>query len=83
MQTGVLLDINVVRDFIRDNIGDITFQEAYDKTGWIFNVTVTGYGEHDQDRILNYLTAPNVLIWSAVCCSCSIPHIYGASDLYC
>ena len=37
-----LLDINVVKDYIKDNIGDITFQEAYDKTGVILNITVCG-----------------------------------------
>jgi len=80
---GYLMDINVIRDFVRDNIGDITFQEAYDKTGWILNITATGYGEHDNYRLLNYLTAPNVLIWSAVCASCALPHIFGPVDLYC
>lgn len=27
------------------------------------------------------MSAPNVIIWSAVCCSCGIPYIYGPSDL--
>jgi len=82
LREGVLLDVNVVRDVIRDNIGDITFQEAYDRTGWILNITVTGYGEHDGFRLLNYLTAPHVVIWSAVCASCGLPYIYGPCDLY-
>jgi len=47
------------------------------------NITATGYGEHDNYRLLNYLTAPNVLIWSAVCASCALPHIFGPVDLYC
>jgi predicted acylesterase/phospholipase RssA len=80
---GWLMDISVIRDFVRDNIGDLTFQEAYDNTGWILNITVTGYGDHDNYRLLNYLTAPNVLVWSAVCASCAIPYIYGPVDLYC
>ena len=29
-----------------------------------------------------YLTAPNVLIWSAVCCSCALPFLYAPSKLY-
>jgi len=77
------MDISVVREFVRDNIGDVTFQEAYDITGWILNITVTGHGNHDNYRLLNYLTAPNVLIWSAVCASCAVPYIYGPVDLYC
>jgi hypothetical protein len=47
---GVLLDVEVLKEFLRENIGDITFQEAYDKTGWILNITVTGYKEHDNHR---------------------------------
>ena len=61
----------------------IFLKEAYDKTGWILNITVTGHGDHDSYRLLNYLTAPNVLVWSAVCASCAIPLIYGPVDLYC
>ncbi len=47
------------------------------------NITVTGLSQHDPDRLLNYLTAPNVLIWSASSASCAIPYIYGATDLFC
>lgn len=32
-------------------------------------------------RLLNYLTAPNVLIWSAVAASCAIPGVYRSSPL--
>jgi len=80
---GFILDVRIIQDFMRDNIGDITFQEAYDKTGWILNITVTGHGEHDGYRLLNYLTAPNVLVWSAIAASCGIPYLYGPVDLYC
>jgi predicted acylesterase/phospholipase RssA len=77
------MDIKVLEQFLRDNIGEYTFQEAYDKFGVILNITVTGSAQHDQDRLLNYLTAPNVLIWSASAASCAIPLIYGATDLFC
>jgi predicted acylesterase/phospholipase RssA len=77
------LDIKVLENFLKDNIGEYTFQEAYDKFGIILNITVTGLSQHDPDRLLNYLTAPHVLIWSASAASCAIPYIYGATDLYC
>jgi len=32
-------------------------------------------------RLLNYLTAPDVLIWSAVTTSCSIPFIFTPSEI--
>lgn len=80
---GYVLDINVLKNFLRDNLGDMTFQEAFDNFGYILNITVTGTNQHDEDRLLNYLTAPNVMIWSAVAASCAIPFIYGATDLFC
>jgi predicted acylesterase/phospholipase RssA len=80
---GVLLDVEVLKEFLRENVGDITFQEAYDKTGWILNITVTGYKEHDNHRLLNYLTAPNVLIWSASCASSCVPTLFDPVQLLC
>lgn len=44
---GYMMDNKALVKFLRDNIGDYTFQEAYDKTGWILNITATGVGEHD------------------------------------
>ena len=41
------MDINVLQNFLRDNIGDVTFQEAFDKYGWILNITVTGSTQYD------------------------------------
>ena len=79
----MLLDVTVLYDFVHDNLKDLTFQEAYDRTGFILNITVTSESDNDQDRILNFLSAPNVIIASAVCCSCGIPYIYGPSDLLC
>ncbi|KAL4429942.1 hypothetical protein ABPG74_000308 [Tetrahymena malaccensis] len=82
LQEGYFMDMNIYKKFLRDNLGDKTFQEAFDDTGFILNITVTGAGRHTQDRVLNYLTAPNVVIWSAVCCSCSLPFVFPPSDLY-
>ena len=62
-QTGYCLDITVLRNCVRDNIGDITFLEAYTKTGRILNITVTGNDANTMPRLLNFLTAPNVVIW--------------------
>jgi len=80
---GVLMDVEVLKDFIRENVDDYTFQEAYDKTGWILNIAVTGYKEHENNRLLNYITAPNVLIWSACIASSCIPGIFDPVELLC
>lgn len=46
------------------------------------NIMVTGKDCSSSDCLLNYITAPNVIVWSAVCCSCSLPGVYEASNLY-
>ena len=81
--SGVLLDVEVLIGVLREHLGDLTFQEAFDKTGWILNITVTGYQEHDNHRVLNYLTAPNVLIWSACSASSCVPGIFDPVELLC
>lgn len=44
-------------------------QEAYEKTGFILNIAVSGVNELDGYKVLNYLTAPNVVIWTATIAS--------------
>lgn len=63
-------------------LGNLTFREAYNRTGKILNITVSAASVHEQPSLLNNLTAPNVLIWSAVCASCSLPGIFPSSPLY-
>ncbi|KAI7854431.1 acyl transferase/acyl hydrolase/lysophospholipase [Circinella umbellata] len=79
---GQLYDLEILQDAMRSNLGDITFQEAFNRTRWILNITVSSSTVYDMPRLLNYLTAPNVLIWSAVAVSCSVPFFYGSSQLY-
>lgn len=78
---GVLFDTFLFKEFLRENIGDFTFQEAYERTGFILNITVTGLNNHENDRLLNYLSAPNVVIWSAVAASCSVPMLFEPCGL--
>lgn len=59
---GHLMDIATLELFLRANLGEITFEEAYDNTGIILNITVSESGSHDDYRLLNYLTAPHVLV---------------------
>jgi predicted acylesterase/phospholipase RssA len=80
---GIVIEMDLFSGFIRRRIGDITFQEAYDKTGWILNITVTGFKEHDNHRVLNFITAPNVLIWTASAASCSVPGVFEPVELLC
>lgn len=81
LTVGTWIDSTYLRETLQDLLGDVTFQEAYNRTGRILNVTVSVKGSHDMPRLLNYLTAPNVLIWSAVLCSCSVPYVFAADSI--
>ena len=66
---------------IQDVIGDMTFVEIYSLLGWNLNITVTYGSKQTELKLLNYLTSPNVVVWSAVLASCSMPGIFEAVDL--
>ncbi|GAB5592702.1 Lipase 5 [Umbelopsis nana] len=82
LRHGTLYDVDILTDAMQANIGDLTFQEAFNRTRWILNITVSSSTLYDMPRLLNYLTAPNVLIWSAVAASCAVPLVYGSTQLY-
>lgn len=50
-------------------IGNYTFLEAYERTGRILNVSVCPADTNEPARLLNYLTAPQVILaqsWSCL-----------------
>lgn len=71
------------RKCCRANIGAFTFQEAFDRTGRILNIIVTPQNRSDPPRLLNYLTSPHVLVWSAVVASSSLPGVFESNKLLC
>ena len=66
---GYFLDVSVLEECVRANVGDLTFEEAYARTKRVLNITVPTSGRGGVPSLLNYLTAPNVLIWSAALAS--------------
>ncbi|KAI1823022.1 acyl transferase/acyl hydrolase/lysophospholipase [Xylaria intraflava] len=74
-------DIKHLTRVMRDLLGDITFQEAYNRTRRICNICVSTASIYELPRLLNYVTAPNVMIWSAVAASCSVPIVFSAGAL--
>lgn len=83
VQDGVIYDMDHLQTFLKSLYGDLTFIEAYKKFGWNLNVSVSILNEKDGNRILNYLTSPNVLIWSGVSASCAIPNVFSPVELMC
>ena len=67
---------------MQHNLGNITFLEAYRKTGKVLNITVSSPTMYEMPTLLNYLTAPNVLIWSAVVTSCAVPTFFRPCTLF-
>lgn len=78
---GSWSDIKHLKRVMRGMMGDITFQEAYNRTRRILNICVSTESVYELPRLLNYVTAPNVMIWSAVTASCSLPFIFHSSPL--
>ncbi|KAM0333927.1 hypothetical protein ACHAQA_000944 [Verticillium albo-atrum] len=78
---GSWSDISHLTRVMRGLLGDITFQEAYNRTRRILNICVSTESVYELPRLLNYVTAPNVMIWSAVAASCSVPLVFTAAPL--
>lgn len=81
LKHGAWIDICHLKRVMRDILGDMTFQESYNRTRRILNICVSSAGVYELPRLLNYVTAPNVLIWSAVAASCSVPFIFSPAEI--
>lgn len=58
---GYFLDVKVLEECVRANVGDLTFEEAYIRSKRVLNITVATAGQDGVPTLLNYLTAPNVV----------------------
>eukprot|EP00170_Pyropia_yezoensis_P008290 contig_34610_g8317 len=81
LRTGAIYDVRCLQASLRENLGDTTFAEAYGRTKRILNVTVTPVRSGDPPLLLNYLTAPNVLVWSAASASSALPVVFAPVTL--
>ncbi|ORY94515.1 acyl transferase/acyl hydrolase/lysophospholipase [Syncephalastrum racemosum] len=81
LKYGYLMDMKVLQECVRENVGDLTFEEAYTRTKRVLNISVSSSRTQEVPQLLNYLTAPNVLIWSAACCSTASMGLFGGGDL--
>lgn len=71
-----LMDPSQLLACLERNIAPSSFIEAFERTRRILGVTVSPAEEHQSARLLNYLTAPNVTIQSAVLASCAVPGVF-------
>lgn len=71
-----------VRERLEEIIPDLTFQEAYELTGRHLNISIAPAEKHQNGRLMNAITSPNVFIRDAVLASCAVPGIYEPVALH-
>ncbi|MEY2863338.1 MAG: hypothetical protein RLY58_1045 [Pseudomonadota bacterium] len=76
LRGGGIADVNILRSFLRENLGEYTFEEAFAKSGRHINIAVAPYDGRQQPRIMNELTSPYLLLWSAALASCAVPVLF-------
>lgn len=77
-------DAKASRERLLDEIipRDITFQEAFERTGRFINISISPAEKHQNSRLMNAITSPNVYIRAAASASSSIPGLIPAERLY-
>lgn len=58
---GHFLDVKVLEDCVKANVGDMTFDEAYVRSKRVLNITIATQSGQGIPTLLNYLTAPHVV----------------------
>lgn len=76
LNRGGLVDVNLVDEGIARLVPDLTFEEAYIKTGRNINISISAAEKHQTSRLLNAITSPNVLIRSAIRASSAVPGVF-------
>ena len=70
------IDIHELEEMIARLIPDLTFQEAFEKTGRHINISVAPAEYLQTSRLLNAMTSPNVFVRKAVLASSAVPGVF-------
>mmetsp|Transcript_23089 Transcript_23089/g.66650 ORF Transcript_23089/g.66650 Transcript_23089/m.66650 type:complete len:831 (-) Transcript_23089:1367-3859(-) len=74
IKTGAMFDVDEWLEMIKwFTLGDMTFLEAYRKTGRVFCITLSATTKRAPPVLVNHITAPNVVIASAIIASAAVP----------
>jgi TAG lipase/steryl ester hydrolase/phospholipase A2/LPA acyltransferase len=76
LRRRALMDPARLAACLERNIRPGTFLEAFERTRRILGVSVSPAQPNQSARLLNYLTAPSVLVRSAVLASCAVPGVF-------
>ena len=61
---------------LRHNVGDLTFAEAWQRSGRVLNISVSPTRTRQKPRVLSHLTSPDVLVVSAALASSALPGLF-------
>lgn len=78
---GSMFDVAHLNRVMQGLLGNLTFLEAYNRTRKILNICVSSSSIYELPKLLNYITSPHVVIWSAVAASCSVPVVFSPASL--
>lgn len=70
------LDPDRLLAVLRHNVGDLTFAEAFARSGRALNISVSPTRTRQKPRVLTHLTAPDVLVARAALASSALPGLY-------
>ncbi len=76
MRGDGLMDQAVLKQCLRENIGEHTFEEAYLRTGRSINISVSPVQAHQKARLLSGYTSPYLMVWSAALASAAVPGVF-------
>lgn len=81
LKMGSLMDPAQLKEHIDHNVEDLTFWQAFRKTGRVLNISVSATRKRQKPKVLNYLTSPHLLIRQSALASCAIPGIFAPVTL--
>lgn len=79
--TGKQTDMRAIKREMAKLIPDLTFKEAYEKTGRSINISISPAEPRQKSRLLNHIASPNVTLRSAVLASTALPGVFQPVQL--
>lgn len=76
-----LLDGDHLEESLAKFIPDLTFEEAYEKTGRAISITISPAHLNHESRMLNALSSPTVYVRKGVLASTAVPGLFPAVTL--
>ena len=68
--------VDELEEGIKRVVPDLSFQQAFTRTGRALNVSIAPAETHQTSRLLNAITSPSVLVRSGILASAAVPGIF-------